>query len=334
MKSLLAVWMLVPAVFASSGGGTVEFPFIRNFVTARNAGFANTWVPGGQGISALGHNPAGLARSKAPLLDVGGRLHTDYTNSVQVGGSWKAFDGVAAARLDHQTVPEITGIDGNGDTTGALYNPSQSSLLLGFGEPLGERLSWGIGARLIREDLDIDGSQAFGVTVHLGAVLQPGSKRFLWWAQMEDLGTKLSGHTEIEREYGPLPLAFAGGLRYTTRLRGLNVFAEARKPMENDVNLRTGFEYRANRWIEVRGAFRTDAPEMMEVFRMHVLQRDIEDEPPSQDLRWSLGGTLRHEQFAIDYAFQWWSLLDPAHYVNVSWDFSLPGDGTASGSEP
>lgn len=331
MKSLLALWLLAPCAYASSGGGSVEFAFIRNFVPARDAGFANTWVPGGSGISALGYNPAGFARADAPIVDVGGRLHTDMTNSVQVAGAWKAFDGVMAVRLDQQTVPEITGIDLNGDTTGTVYNPNQTSVLLGFGEPLGERLAWGIGTRLIREDLDIDGSQAWGVTVNLGAVLQPGSKRFLWWAQMEDLGTKLTGHTEVEREYGPLPLAFAGGLRYTTRVRGLNVFTEARKPMENDVNIRSGFEYRANRWVEVRGAFRTDAPEVVEVFRQHVLQRDIEDDPPSQDLRWSLGGTLRHEQIALEYAFQWWSLLDPAHYVNVSWDFSLSGDKS---SEP
>jgi hypothetical protein len=328
MKSLLAAFLLAPCAFASSGGGTVEFAFIRNFVTAREAGFANSWVPGGYGISSLGRNPAGLARAHTPLVDVGGRLHTDLTNSVQVAGAWSQFDGVAAARLDHQTVPEITGIDGNGDTTGSLFNPSETSLLIGFGEPLGERLAWGIGGRIIREDLDIDGSQAFGVTVNIGAIAQPGSKRFLWWAQVEDLGTKLTGHTKAEREFGPLPLAFVGGMRYTTRLKGLNVFTEVRKPMEGDVNLRNGFEYRANSWVEVRGAFRTDVPEVVEVFRKDVLQRDIPDEPPSQDLRWSLGGTLHHNQFALEYAFQWWSLMDPAHFVNVSWDFSLPGNET------
>ena len=105
--------------------------------------------------------------------------------------------------------------------------------------------------------------------------------------------------------------------------------------MENDVNLRYGFEYRANRWVELRGAFRTDVPEVVEVFRTYALQRDVENEPPSQDLRWSLGGTIRHEQIALEYAFQWWNLLDPAHYVNVSWDFSLSRDKpSASGTLP
>lgn len=310
----------------------MEFAFIRNFVPARDAAFCNTWVPGGPGISALGFNPAGLAKATVPVAEVGGRLHTDMTNSVQLSGAWQAFDGVAGARLDNQFVPEITGLDENGDTTGSVYNPSQTSIILAFGEPLGDRLAWGIGTRVIREDLDIDGSQAWGVTVNLGAVLQPGSKRFLWWAQMEDLGTKLTGHTEAEREFGALPLAFAGGLRYTTGMRGLNVFTEVRKPMENDVNLRYGFEYRANRWVELRGAFRTDVPEVVEVFRTVILQRDIENEPPSQDLRWSLGGTLRYDEITLEYAFQWWNLLDPAHYVNVSWDFSLPGDKPASTS--
>lgn len=322
---LAALVAMVPVAHSSSGGGTVEFAFLRNQVPARDAGFANTWVPGGTGISALGYNPAGLARSAAPTIEIGGRVHTDWTNTVQVGGSYPALDGVLAGRLDQQNIPEITGVDRNGDTTGRMHRPSETSLLIAFGEPLGQRLAWGIGLRLLREDLDIDGSQAWGVSVNLGTVLQPGSKRFLYWAQMEELGTKLSGHTEAEREFGPLPLAFAGGVRAAAGPRGLNLFLEARQPMEADLNFRTGFEYKANRWVEVRGAIRTDAPELLDGFREFVLQRDIEDLPPSQDLRWALGGTLRHEQIAMDYAFQWWSLLDPAHHITVSWDFSAPG---------
>lgn len=323
MRPLLAAVLVAsPCFSATSGGGTVEFPFIRNLVSARAAGFANAWVPGGDGISGLGYNPAGIARATAPTVEVGGRLHTDWTGSMQVGGSYPLFDGVLAGRLDEQGIPDITGVDQYGDTTGNLHRPSQTSILVAFGEPLGERLAWGIGMRLIRENLDIDGSQAFGVTVNLGAVLQPGAKRFLYWAQMEDLGTKLTGHTSNEREFGPLPLAFAGGVRYTPGPRGMNLFVEARKPMELDVNLRTGFEYRANDWVELRGAFRTDWQEVSDGFRSGVLQRDVEEVPASQDLRWALGGTVRHETLAVEYAFQWWSLLDPAHHVTVSWDFS------------
>lgn len=303
----------------------MEFAFIRNLIPARDAGFANTWVPGGPGISALGYNPAGLARATVPVVEVGGRVHTDWTGSVQLAAAYPALDGILGVRLDQQGMPGITGLDEYGDTTGKRYEPSQTSLLVGFGEPLGERLAWGIGMRLIRENLDIDGSQAFGVTVNLGAILQPGSKRFLYWAQMEDLGTKLSGHTEAERKFGPLPLAFAGGVRYSPGPRGLNLFTDLRKPMETDVNIRAGFEYRANQWVEVRGALRTDVPEVVDGFRSGVLQRDIPDEPASQDLRWALGGTLRHENIALEYAFQWWTLLEPAHYVNVSWDFSAEG---------
>jgi len=320
---LVALVLVVPCFSASEGGGTVEFVFIRNLVPARDAGFANAWVPGGTGISALGYNPAGLARADVPVADVGGRVHSDWTNSVELAGAYPAFDGVAAIRVDHQTVPLITGVDTYGDTTGSVYRPSQTSILLGFGEPLGERIAWGIGMRLLRENLDIDGSQALGVTVNLGAVIQPGSRRFLWWGQMEDLGTKLTGHTKAEQgQFGPMPLAFAGGLRYSPGPRGLNLFTEVRKPMETDVNLRTGFEYKANRWVEVRGAFRTDVPEVLDGFRTYVLQRTLDYVPPSQDLRWSIGGTLRHEQISLEYAFQWWSLQDPAHYITVSWDFS------------
>lgn len=300
----------------------MEFAFLRNQVEARSAGFANSWVPGGTGISALGFNPAGIARATAPVAEVGGRVHTDWTGTVQLAAAYPALDGVFAARLDHQGVPDIDGVDAYGDETDRIYRPSASSLLLGFGEPLGERLAWGIGMRVVQEDLDIDGSRAWGMTVHLGAVLQPGSKRSIWWVQMEDLGTKMSGHTKAEGTYGPMPLAFAGGWKYTTRVNGLAVFTELRNPLEGELNLRTGFEYVANDWVQLRGALRSDAPELMDGFREYVLQRSVDDVPPSQDLRWALGGTLRHENVAIDYAFQWWNLLDPAHHVTVSWDFS------------
>jgi hypothetical protein len=191
---------------------------------------------------------------------------------------------------------------------------------------MGERFAWGVGAKVIQENLDIDASQAWGVAMDLGATFQPGSRQLAYSVYMANLGAKLSGHTRTEKNFGSLPLTFGFGTKFTPgQPIGASVLLDLQKPMDNDLLVRMGLEYKVSRWVDLRGGFRTDLPEMIDGFRSWVLQRSLEEKPELYDLRWSLGGTVRTGEIGLTYAFQWWTLLDPVHSVTLTWDIGPIG---------
>lgn len=335
MHLLPCLALFATRLFAqSSDAGTAEFVWTRNLVSARSAGFVNAWLPGDpDGLSALGLNPAGMARSSTSRLEIGGRLQSEGTSVLQLAGSRRFLDGVVAARLDHQSVEPIDGMDEDGEATGVTYHPNASQFVLGFAEPLGQRLAWGIDLELVREDLDIDGAQAWGAGLDLGTVLQPGSRRVTWYAQVQNLGTKLSGHTETEQDYGNYPLTFAGGVRYAppgVNLRGLDLFLDLQKPVDNEVQIRAALEHRFNRWLQVRAAFRTDAHELAGLARNVFLQRSEDTGPASMDQRWSTGLSLDFAPFRVDYAFQWWESAPIAQHLTFAWDYGSASTSSAN----
>ena len=232
--------------------------------------------------------------------------------------------GMIAGRLDYQSVGEIAGQD-EGEPTGKVYQPSEMLVDVAFSESLGDRFAWGVGVKAVEENLDIDNSQAWGVAVDLGVVLQPGSRQFSYSAYVSNLGTKLSGHTVDERNFGPMPLVFGLTTRFNPgSVRGLALYTDIQQPIDNDLLVRFGFEHRFNQWAEVRGGFRTDLPEIRDAFRTWVLQRQDPGNQPLMDQRWALGGSLHFDQFTLSYGFQWWRLLDAVHSITLSWDLDAP----------
>ena len=226
-RPLLAALLVAPCVFASSGGGTVEFAFIRNFVPARDAGFCNVWVPGGHGhIRARVQSGGPCPRQRSGRGGGGAPPHRHdqvrpgFRRLARIrrcrGGSPRQSDSFPRSRASMATA-----IRRDRCTIHPRHPFSSDSV------NLWENACPGASGRASSGKISTSTNRRHGASPSTSAPsCSRGSKRFLWWAQMEDLGTKLSGHTDAEREFGPLPLAFAGGLRYTTGVRGLNLFTE------------------------------------------------------------------------------------------------------------
>lgn len=321
MRSILCVLALaMPSLAQSSGAGSAEFVFLRNFQGTRMAGMVGIPAPGEE-LGSLSLQPASFARLTANRAEVATRYQMPGISTGSVSYADKVASGVLAGRIDYMDAGSIAGVLGNGESTGKTHQPGEMMIDLAFAEPMGERLTWGVGVKAIEENLDIDGSQAWGLAMDMGATFQPGSRQFAYSAYMANLGTKLTGHTRNEQDFGPLPLTFGFTTRFTpSQPRGAALYLDLQKPLDNDLLIRIGTEYKVSHWVDLRAGWRTDFPELSDGFRKWVLGRDIESTPDLVDLRWSVGGTVRSGDFGLSYAFQWWTLLDPVHSITLTWD--------------
>jgi len=275
----------------------------------------------GEELGSLTLQPASFARLTSNRAEVATRYQMPGISTGSASYADKLASGVMAGRIDFMDVGSITGIASNGEPTGKTHQPGEMMFDLAFAEPMGERLTWGVGAKAIEENLDIDGSRAWGLALDLGATFQPGSRQFAYSAYMSNLGTKLTGHTRNEQDFGPLPLTIGVTSRFTpSQPRGMALYLDLQKPIDNDFLVRVGTEYKVSRWVELRAGWRTDVPELSDGFRKWVLGRTLESTPDLLDLRWSAGGTVRSGDFGLSYAFQWWTLLDAVHSITLTWD--------------
>jgi hypothetical protein len=307
-----------------SDAGSAEFVFIRNFLGARAIGLSGIPAPG-EDLSGIGLQPASFARLPYTRAEIGSRIQMTGVEQGNASYAAPVSGGSLAGRLDYQSSGEVDGLDATGESTGKTSRPQEMLLDVAFSEPLGDRLAWGVGLKVVEENLDIDNSQAWGTAVDLGAVFQPASRQLLYSAYIANLGTKLTGSTSTERDFGPMPLTFGLTTRFTpAEPRGLSLLLDIQKPVDNEVMVRLGFEHRVSEWVDIRGGFRTDVQELHDAFRVWVLQRTDPDNAALNDERWSLGATVHAGQFSLSYGFQWWQLLSAVHSITLSWNIDQP----------
>ncbi len=321
MRLLLSVLALAASSMAqSSGAGSVVFAFLLKFQGSRMAGMVGIPAPGEE-LGSLSLQPASFERLDSRRAEIATRYQMPGISTGSMSFADQVASGILAGRIDYMDAGSIEGVASNGEATGKTHKPGQMMLDVAFAEPMGERLTWGVGAKIIEENLDIDNSRAWGLALDLGATFQPGSRQLAYSAYMANLGTKLTGHTRNEKDFGQLPLTVGFTTRFNpSQPRGTALFLDLQKPLDNEVLIRLGAEYKVSRWVDVRAGWRTDLPEVSDAFRKWVLGRNLEYSPDQVDLRWSLGGTVRSGDFGLTYAFQWWTLLDPVHSITLTWD--------------
>ena len=329
MRSLRILLALAAAALAqSSDAGSTEFVFLRNFQGARAIGMVGIPAPG-EDLSGMGLQPASFAHLSYTRAEIGSRIQMPGVDQGDAAYAAPMWGGSLAGRLDYQLAGQVSEVLADETVTGRVLRPQEMLLDIAFAEPLGDRLSWGVGVKAVEENLDIDNSQAWGMGVDLGAVFQPGSRQLTYSLYVANLGTKLTGSTATERSFGPMPLTFGFTTRYTPASpHGLSLFLDVQKPIDNDYLVRLGFEHRLNEYVDLRGGFRTDLPEIRNAISVWVLRHTDSDEPPLSDQRWALGGTVHIGAFNLTYGFQWWQLLNAVHSVSLSWDIDAPSSSS------
>jgi hypothetical protein len=316
--------------------GSAEFVFVRNFESARPAGMVDAGASLEGGLQSLGINPAGTARTDGPWLEVSGREQFQSYQSGMIAYSQPELSGNLTGQLAYlDEGSPITVLDANDNATGQTMKPTAWMVTTTYAEPLGQRLAWGGTIRWVYENLDIPdgGTPANGVDMDLGVILQPGSKRFVYGLSLTNLGTKLTGDTRTESEFGDMPLSANASVRALLSDDGwTSAILDIDKPIDNYIQARIGLEQKIFPCFTVRGGFRTDEREVLDLFDQEVLGDPASTNVPSNALRASLGATIALSDWSIEYAWQAWGPLGYVNFLtfNVHFGRPKPSQETAS----
>jgi len=318
---------LVVALHAQNqNAGSAEFVFLRNFQAARIAGLAGAGTSLEGGLQTLGFNPAGLARTSSPWLEISARRHIQSYQSGMLAYAHPLQNGNLVGQLAYLGEGDpIEELDENRTATGRSLHPSAWMMSSSFAEPLGSRLAWGATVRWVHEFLDIDDASANGVDIDLGLVMQPGSRRFTYGLSLTHLGTKLSGHTRTESEFGDMPLSANASIKALLNGDGsTSMILDLQKPIDNYVQARLGLEQRIFPSLTVRGGLRTDEREVLDFVDEQILGEVVNDHPASMALRAALGASFSQSNWTVDYAWQAWGPLGYVHFLTFGISFGRP----------
>ncbi len=292
-------------------------PGIALIPAARPAGLAGAYTALGTGASAIGVNPAGLARESGRTFF--GSVRPELSRFGAVAYAFPATGGRWAVSATYVDYDAIISTDENQVSQGTLRPYSLYPALTYAGGRGG--LYWGGTLKLARESLgDFDGSTpAFGVGFDAGVQYRPAMSRLGWGAAVTNVGKQLSGHFEGDTRRGALPGAMRAGLTYDPpRQRVLTLTADVEAPFQNAPLLALGGEYRVLPEWTLRAGTRWSTEDVRKL-RGWIDPNSSAEEQGGEAVKIAAGTTLRVGAVAVDYGAQWWRELGIVHALSVAW---------------
>jgi hypothetical protein len=290
--------------------------------SARPSGLAGAYTALGSGHSALGINPAGLARE--PGMAYSGSVQSGLTRlgnvaaSVPLAGGALAF---SAVYLDHG---DITLTDENAGSLGST-RPYNLYPALTYARPLGAQWRWGATLKAGRESLgDFEGSRtAWGAGFDAGVQYQPERRNYGLGLAATNVGRQLTGYYDGDATRRALPAALRAGAYFQPRSqRKLTLTADFETPYHTPFALAAGGEYRVIPEWTLRAGTRWNRDDLRNLRGWLDPNSGIEEEG-GEASKIAAGTTLRVGKVAVDYAAQWWRDLGFVHYLTVGWSAGI-----------
>lgn len=312
---------LPAGAWGGEDAGTAAMPSVALVPAARPGGLAGAYAALGEGPSALGLNPAGLARDSATVYLGSVRPDMARTGAVAVafpgggvfaGGQW----AVSATYVDYD---EVLALDENQNAQGTL-KPYNLYPAVSYARRLGERLRVGATAKLAHETLgDFEGSTpAWGAAVDVGVHYQ-AARGLALGAALTNAGRQFTGHYEGDERRGALPAALRAGAAWQPRgRRQLVLVAEAEAPLHAAPSAALGGEYTVRpEWV-VRAGTRWSSEDVRNLMGQIDPNAGI-DERGGEAVKLAGGTTVNVGPVSVDYAAQWWRELGVVHALTVAW---------------
>jgi hypothetical protein len=222
----------------------------------------------------------------------------------------------SAAYINYGRIEEM---DEDGNASGRKMLPSSFNPSLTAARQLGGNLRVGASLRGLSEYLgDFEGSQvAFGWAVDAGLQYQPAVRNLGFGLSLLNAGRKESPHFNGGDKGGMLPLALKGGLFYfPLDLPKARLALDLELPYHETPRLAAGAEFAWFPAVTLRAGGKLDWAEA------DYLIKTIIDEQPERilggvALKAASGFTFAAEDFAVDYAVQYWHGLSWVHVITV-----------------
>ena len=279
-------------------------------------------VASGSGISGIFYNPASIAFTKSSEVYysksyyLAGISHNTLGYVTQISSS--DYLGLYLFYLDSGEMEVTTVISPDG--TGEMFNVLDLSLRFLYGKQLTDRLRIGVAIKYFREDIYTAHMQS--LVIDLGSNFDTGMYGFILGMSVSNFGPEVQYEgdaldvtvdddiavvgklSKITNKF-PVPLTFRIGLSNDVigggeeSVHRLTFSADAINPIDYTVYGGVGFEYSWRDIAFVRGGTR--------------LYHDTAGI--------SLGGGLKWNMFAVDYAYVNYGILEETHQFGISLKF-------------
>ena len=279
-------------------------------------------VASGSGISGIFYNPASIAFTKSSEVYysksyyLAGISHNTLGYVTQISSS--DYLGLYLFYLDSGEMEVTTVISPDG--TGEMFNVLDLSVRFLYGKQLTDRLRIGAAIKYFREDIYT--AQMQSLVIDLGSNFDTGMYGFILGMSVSNFGPEVQYEgdaldvtvdddiavagklSKITNKF-PVPLTFRIGLSNDVigggeeSVHRLTFSADAINPIDYTVYGGVGFEYSWRDIAFVRGGTR--------------LYHDTAGI--------SLGGGLKWNMFAVDYAYVNYGILEETHQFGISLNF-------------
>ncbi len=308
-------------LFGSADIGTEEFQGLQIISAARPAGLAWSYTALGDGVDAVGINPAGLARESARIFYGSLRYHPDLADAGEVAYSQPfGEEGRLAFSATYINFGTISYVDENNQSLGEDLKPSSFYPVLTYARSQGDKWNWGASVKGALEDPGaFDGAQkAVGAGADAGIQYRP-ARNFGLGASVVNAGIKLRGHSLGETAgSGYLPGAFkAGTFFHPQGLEQMSIAVDAELPFFNVPALALGYEYRVIPEWDVRAGTRLDYNDIHNLLEWGGAIQS--SELNGSAMKVAAGTSLHVGDFNVDFAEQWWTDLGFVSQLAVSW---------------
>ncbi|MBD3182903.1 PorV/PorQ family protein [Candidatus Poribacteria bacterium] len=283
------------AVNIHEDAGTRGAQLLKIAVGAKAVGMGESHVAAADDVYATYWNPAGLGYVETNQL---GFMHNEWFEGIRYEflGYVQPLSniGTMAATISYISMGELDKTDETGKDMGQ-FHPYDILIGLSFGRKLNDVISFGINAKFLREQIDEENAQAFAADI--GGIYAIPNSNLVLGANVQHIGTKMKF---ISESYS-LPLNLKFGAAYRLIDGTLTLAAEVNRPVDNDVSLGFGAEYKLKGIINFRTGY--------------IYTMGGNDLGAVSGLRAGLGVDIR--SYKLDYAFVPYGDLGQAHRISL-----------------
>jgi hypothetical protein len=313
--ALLFLLVGISVLSAGEKVGTTSFQFLKLSLDARSAAMGDAAVSTVKTSEALFWNPAGMRRTSGfdistsyidYFLDV-----TLYSGCASLPLGPSSAIGVFAIVVDYGTI-EVTDANHlgfnpdwtyNPGLTGEVIHPTASVFGLSFAHSVTDRLTFGLSAKYLREDLAV----AKGSTISFdgGLLYETGWNSLRFGLSIKNFGPEV---TFIKESY-PVPETFAVGisaylfspneaLLMQTTSQSLLFSYDLSHPRDYDQQHHVGLEYALGDFLFLRGGYKINFDE--------------------EGLTYGFG--VKYSNFRLDYAYdKFGDTLPGVHRLSIGY---------------
>lgn len=300
-------------VSAGEKVGTTSFQFLKLSLDARSAAMGNAAVSIARTSEALFWNPAGLRRTSG--FDIA-TSYADYFLDVNIFSGCASLPlgrssaiGVFAIAVDYGTI-EVTDASHlafnadwtyNPGLTGEEIHPTASVFGISFAHSVTDRLTFGVSAKYLREDLVA--AKGSAISFDGGLIYESGWNSLSFGLSIKNFGPEV----KFIKESYPVPETFQVGisayvfspndaLLLQTSSQSLLFSYDLSHPRDYDQQHHFGLEYAVSDFVFLRGGYKVNFDE--------------------EGLTYGIG--MKYNNFRLDYAYdRFGTILSAVHRLSI-----------------